>query len=526
MYENLMKNDTPMTEIDSHIIEHSAGLVDSILNEDEELQHWGIKGQKWGVRRYQNKDGSLTPEGKKRLSKEYEKRITKVSKDIEKSNDKRTVDAYGKAIDELNNGPLQKYNNNYAKKLGKKADTHDFMNDEKYNNGIDKMIDDLTEKHYNTALARDIENHPDYKKAKELCDKYGMTSFDELAKITTKEYDDILKRQINHSNFDISEDDSLTHHGTKGMKWGIRNYQNKDGSLTPAGRKRYGSFSDAIKKYKKKKQLKKAREAKAAKEAAAKQRAEDIKQGRIKPKDMSLDELMNAKKRLEMERDYKKLFDQLNPPDKVVEEGKSFAKKFWDEAAKPAMVTAGKTLLTDALNKEVKKIVGDKADKAMEKLKKEADKMDLESKIQRAKKNIATDERQEWKQKREFEKDKQDAADEDARKKYQEERSAEEYDKTKNSTYSKKNDDISDSTYRTPQYFIKNNLLLTGPAKGSEFDKKVDAGKKHADDLLEKADEWLARDSKQTDDDDEPYFIKIRHSADISKEEFQHWGII
>lgn len=513
MYENLMKNDTPMTEIDSHIIEHSAGLVDSILNEDEELQHWGIKGQKWGVRRYQNKDGSLTPEGKKRLSKEYEKRITKVSKDIEKSNDKRTVDAYGKAIDELNNGPLQKYNNNYAKKLGKKADTHDFMNDEKYNNGIDKMIDDLTEKHYNTALARDIENHPDYKKAKELCDKYGMTSFDELAKITTKEYDDILKRQINHSDFDISEDEEyLAHHGTKGMKWGIRNYQNKDGSLTPAGRKRYGSFSDAIKKYKKKKQLKKAREAKAAKEAAAKQRAEDIKQGRIKPKDMSLDELMNAKKRLEMERDYKKLFDQLNPPDKVVEEGKSFAKKFWDEAAKPAMVTAGKTLLTDALNKEVKKIVGDKADKAMEKLKKEADKLDLESKIQRAKKNIASDERQEWNQKRGFEEDKEKAA--KANQGKNQARSAEEYEKT-NSQYSKKNDNsnnsITDPTYRTPEYFIKNNLLLTGPT----FEKNVNSGKDIVDSILDR------NDIIGMDDDD-----NFSHSADISEEELQHWGII
>ena len=39
-----------------------------------ELQHHGILGQKWGVRRFQNKDGSLTPEGKKHLSefrKEY-----------------------------------------------------------------------------------------------------------------------------------------------------------------------------------------------------------------------------------------------------------------------------------------------------------------------------------------------------------------------------------------------------------------------------------------------------------------------
>lgn len=31
---------------------------------------------------------------------------------------------------------------------------------------------------------------------------------------------------------------SLTHHGTKGMKWGVRRYQNKDGSLTELGKKR------------------------------------------------------------------------------------------------------------------------------------------------------------------------------------------------------------------------------------------------------------------------------------------------
>lgn len=34
--------------------------------------------------------------------------------------------------------------------------------------------------------------------------------------------------------------DEVYHHGVKGMKWGVRKYQNDDGSYTKAGRKRYG----------------------------------------------------------------------------------------------------------------------------------------------------------------------------------------------------------------------------------------------------------------------------------------------
>lgn len=39
---------------------------------NSELYHWGKKGMKWGVRRYQNKDGSLTELGKKRYAREAE----------------------------------------------------------------------------------------------------------------------------------------------------------------------------------------------------------------------------------------------------------------------------------------------------------------------------------------------------------------------------------------------------------------------------------------------------------------------
>lgn len=38
-----------------------------------EFYHHGIKGQKWGVRRYQNKDGTLTKAGKNRYHDDDEK---------------------------------------------------------------------------------------------------------------------------------------------------------------------------------------------------------------------------------------------------------------------------------------------------------------------------------------------------------------------------------------------------------------------------------------------------------------------
>ena len=53
----------------------------------------------------------------------------------------------------------------------------------------------------------------------------------------------------------MTNDLELYHHGIKGMKWGVRRYQNTDGSLTPAGKKRYDTEMDTNLKRKKDKRL-------------------------------------------------------------------------------------------------------------------------------------------------------------------------------------------------------------------------------------------------------------------------------
>ncbi len=61
----------------------------SVVTSDQSLSHHGVLGMHWGVRRYQNKDGSLTNAGRKRIrrpSKWYHDQVAEMNKGTDKGN--------------------------------------------------------------------------------------------------------------------------------------------------------------------------------------------------------------------------------------------------------------------------------------------------------------------------------------------------------------------------------------------------------------------------------------------------------
>ena len=160
----------------------------------------------------------------------------------------------------------------------------------------------------------------------------------------------------------------LWHHGIMGMKWGIRRYQNPDGSLTIAGKIRYGNKNrleasvnkKAAKLQRKYNDLtgKSIRQNNADKDKTKEEaKKKDSKYKSIS--EMSSEELQAAINRINLEKIYLQAIESVNP--RKVNLGQKFIYSFKDQAVNSISKGAAEALgdvVKGALTKSLKKSLG------------------------------------------------------------------------------------------------------------------------------------------------------------------------
>lgn len=131
--------------------------------------------------------------------------------------------------------------------------------------------------------------------------------------------------------------DELYHHGILGMKWGIRRYQNPDGSLTPAGRRRAGKYA---KKY---------ADLTGKKLIIKKKTVSEHKEKNVH--DMSDEELRKKINRMILEKEYVRMTTPKQVQEHKVSKGKKFISYIANKVMLPAATNVGKQYVEQQLKK-------------------------------------------------------------------------------------------------------------------------------------------------------------------------------